>query len=310
MSKPNVKTLKVNNGEYMMDFVDSFELHQLLGTSKRYNDWVSKYVLDNPLCSKNIDYKSFQFKPETGRPQTRYRISVDIARQLCVISKSENAEELASHYKDHLNILRNHGAYANIKKDLTLVTFTLRTIGMNGIIAKRKAVDILEKRGIDVKRHFPEIIAKIKAAVPVLTISKMAKILFLKPIDIKQILCDMGLLLNAYNNVFMPCPRLRLYVTYYCEAEDINSFIFDPKTLVMIEVKHYFEAARFWDVTGKKPAEFQDPSVGVTRSWCDYSTSLSYLKTLGIEFPTWGTRGEGVTTTPAGTLGDAIKLNN
>lgn len=89
--------IKVNYDNADRPTVLGRELHKALGIETRYNDWFSR------MCeygfTEGKDFYSFLSKtPEGGRPSTDHEISLDMAKELCMIQRSEIGKRFREYF--------------------------------------------------------------------------------------------------------------------------------------------------------------------------------------------------------------------
>ena len=73
------------------------DLHDSLGITTRYNDWFKR------MCeygfSEGKDFYSFLSKtPESGRPATDHQLTIDMAKQLCMIQRTEIGRKFREYF--------------------------------------------------------------------------------------------------------------------------------------------------------------------------------------------------------------------
>lgn len=78
-------------------FISARELHEKLGIETRFNDWFSR------ICEygfiEDTDFYSKMSKSFTGgRPQTDYEISIEMAKQICMLQRSEKGREYREYF--------------------------------------------------------------------------------------------------------------------------------------------------------------------------------------------------------------------
>ncbi|WP_337162706.1 antA/AntB antirepressor family protein [Vibrio fluvialis] len=68
--------------------VDARELHQKLENATRFDQWIARKIEDFAF-GENEDFRSFLTESSGGRPATEYTISIDMAKELCMLERSE-----------------------------------------------------------------------------------------------------------------------------------------------------------------------------------------------------------------------------
>lgn len=79
--------------------VSARDLHEKLEVSTRFNDWFPR------MCDygfvEGTDFYSKMSKTETGgRPQSDYDISIDMAKQICMIQRTEIGKKIRQYFLD------------------------------------------------------------------------------------------------------------------------------------------------------------------------------------------------------------------
>ena len=77
--------------------VSGRELHEALGVETRYNDWFKR------MCeygfSEGEDFYSFLSKtPEGGRPATDHALSIPMAKELCMLQRTEKGKQCRQYF--------------------------------------------------------------------------------------------------------------------------------------------------------------------------------------------------------------------
>ncbi|MBQ3565477.1 MAG: antA/AntB antirepressor family protein, partial [Alphaproteobacteria bacterium] len=85
------------NYENDKPMVNGRELHAALGIETRYNDWFLR------MCEYGFiegrDFYSFLSKTNTGgRPSTDHQISINMAKQLCMIQRTEIGRKFREYF--------------------------------------------------------------------------------------------------------------------------------------------------------------------------------------------------------------------
>lgn len=91
--------IKVEINENQEAVVSGRMLHEGLGVETRYNDWFSR------MCEygfeENKDYQSFtqkRVKPQGGRPEIDHAIKLDMAKEICMIQRSEKGRKIRKYF--------------------------------------------------------------------------------------------------------------------------------------------------------------------------------------------------------------------
>jgi anti-repressor protein len=91
-----IKTFKQKDGSVA---VDGRDLHNFLEVKERYNDWfkdMQKYGF-----TENVDFISFtgkRVKPQGGRPQINHALSLDMARELSMIQRTDRGKQARQYF--------------------------------------------------------------------------------------------------------------------------------------------------------------------------------------------------------------------
>lgn len=75
--------------------VDARSLHAFLGVKSRFNDWIANRISDFGFV-ENKDYSIFTknlAKPNRGRPTTEYILSLDMAKELSMVERTEKGKQ-------------------------------------------------------------------------------------------------------------------------------------------------------------------------------------------------------------------------
>lgn len=89
--------IHVNYDDTACPSVSGRELHEALGVETRYNDWFKR------MCeygfSEGEDFYSFLSKsPEGGRPSTDHALSIPMAKELCMLQRTEKGKEIRRYF--------------------------------------------------------------------------------------------------------------------------------------------------------------------------------------------------------------------
>ena len=73
------------------------ELHEALGVETRYNDWFKR--MSEYGFTENIDFYSILSKTsEGGRPSTDHQLTIDMAKEICMIQRSEKGKQFRQYF--------------------------------------------------------------------------------------------------------------------------------------------------------------------------------------------------------------------
>lgn len=164
--------IKIEVNEKEEQVVSGRALHDLLGIETRYNDWFAR------MCEygfePNKDFYSILSKtPDGGRPSTDHILKLDMAKELCMLARSEQGKKARQYFiqveKDwnspeklmaralmvankQLNTLRLENA--EVKKELQeaapKVTFANAVAGSQNSILIRDLAKTIAQNGVDI----------------------------------------------------------------------------------------------------------------------------------------------------------------
>ncbi len=80
--------------------VSARDLHELLNIKTRFNDWFSRMCEYGFEESKDFYSKMSKTSEYGGRPQTEYMISIDMAKQICMIQRSPEGKQIRQYFLD------------------------------------------------------------------------------------------------------------------------------------------------------------------------------------------------------------------
>lgn len=94
--------IKDENGKQT---VSARELHQKLGVKTSFKDWI-KRMIDYGF-EEQKDFCSFLSKSSGGRPLREYAISIDMAKEICMIQRSEIGRKFRQYFIECEENLKN-----------------------------------------------------------------------------------------------------------------------------------------------------------------------------------------------------------
>lgn len=80
--------------------VSARELHEGLEISTRFNDWFSRMCEYGFEAEKDFYSKMSKTPEQIGRPSTDYEITVDMAKQICMIQRTDKGKEYRQYFID------------------------------------------------------------------------------------------------------------------------------------------------------------------------------------------------------------------
>lgn len=89
--------VKVEYGDSDRPTVSGRDLHKALEVETRYNDWFKR------MCeygfTEGVDFYSFLSKTsEGGRPSTEHQLTIDMAKELCMIQRTDKGKECRQYF--------------------------------------------------------------------------------------------------------------------------------------------------------------------------------------------------------------------
>ncbi len=80
--------------------VDARELYEFLGVAARFNDWMANHIRDVEFI-EGEDFNSFTknlVKPTGGRPSKEYHITMDMAKEISMLTKNKKGKEARRYF--------------------------------------------------------------------------------------------------------------------------------------------------------------------------------------------------------------------
>ena len=96
-----MELIKININEKMEQVVSGRELHERLEVKKDFSDWIKTYINNDAYgFEMDIDYTIFKgdSTKSTPRPRIEYILKLDMAKQLCMMSKVEKGKEFRKYF--------------------------------------------------------------------------------------------------------------------------------------------------------------------------------------------------------------------
>lgn len=94
--------IKITTDEKGNSIVLARDLHEFLGLKKKFTDWIKKYTkVDNEYgFEENVDFTSIhsEVNPTNGVPLIEYALTVDMAKELSMLSKTERGKEARKYF--------------------------------------------------------------------------------------------------------------------------------------------------------------------------------------------------------------------
>lgn len=113
--------------------VSGRELHEFLGSKTAYKDWIKRMIEYGFI--ENEDFCSFLSESSGGRPTVNHNLTVDMAKEICMLARSERGKqarryfiEVERRYKSGMtgeyNLTKIQRAVESIGTQLSLLTAT------------------------------------------------------------------------------------------------------------------------------------------------------------------------------------------
>lgn len=80
--------------------VSARDLHEQLNIKTRFNDWFPRMCEYGFEKSKDFYSKKSKTVEHNGRPQTDFLISIDMAKQICMIQRSPEGKQIRQYFLD------------------------------------------------------------------------------------------------------------------------------------------------------------------------------------------------------------------
>lgn len=124
-------------------WVDARLLHVALGSGTRFSDWIARRLADT-LASEGEDFYSELSKtPETGRPATQYHLSVDLAKEVAMLDRTERGKAIRRYFIAAERVLREGGPAPVLQPVLPTDPIELLELSLQGIRQTRQEVQSL-----------------------------------------------------------------------------------------------------------------------------------------------------------------------
>lgn len=107
--------------------------------STPFNKWISRRISEYNFINK-IDFWTILSKSTGGRPQKEYIISLDMAKELCMVEKSEVARNIRKYFIEAEKKLRSIYSETELRR-------------IAGIEIRKSMTDTIKEKGINDKMH-------------------------------------------------------------------------------------------------------------------------------------------------------------
>ncbi|MEI8634699.1 antA/AntB antirepressor family protein [Vibrio sp. PP-XX7] len=85
--RPEVPVYKAQIGSLLTRCVDARTLHTELGNKTEFSKWISR-KLEEHMFEEGIDFSPYLTKSTGGRPAHEYHITVNLAKELCMLENT------------------------------------------------------------------------------------------------------------------------------------------------------------------------------------------------------------------------------
>ena len=128
-NKTDLLKITENNGQ---PAVSARELHAFLESKQRFSDWITKRISKYQF-TENEDFEvfhKFMKNPSGGRPLDEYVLSLDMAKELCMVENNEKGRQARRYFIETEKRYQTE-RYNNLKKEKKGETFTDKAHLMN-----------------------------------------------------------------------------------------------------------------------------------------------------------------------------------
>ena len=128
---------------YQGNLVDARELHKFLEIRTPYNDWLNRLVIKH--FSNEKDFFAFLRKSTGGRPKTDYYLTIDTAKKLAMMAKTQKGAEARNYFleceKTIIRLKQNKRLEAFLKLEATKGRLEQNVIDSGGTHANYIQID-------------------------------------------------------------------------------------------------------------------------------------------------------------------------
>lgn len=96
-----MELIKITTNEQNEQLVSARDLHRFLEIKKDFSDWIKTYINNNDYGFENgLDYTTFKGNSteSTPRPRIEYILKLDMAKELCMLSKVEKGRQARRYF--------------------------------------------------------------------------------------------------------------------------------------------------------------------------------------------------------------------
>lgn len=145
---PNKELVKITQAKFGTDevnAVDTRELYKELDLGQgQYSRWAKTNILDNNMLRENADYIGVRHNVE-GNDITTYIVTLDVAKHLCMMSRTETAHRIRQYFIECEKNLKKHQlpqTYAEALMELALAEKEKERLALENQ-TKQKTIDLL-----------------------------------------------------------------------------------------------------------------------------------------------------------------------
>lgn len=127
-------------------WVDARLLHVALGSGTRFSDWIARRLADTLASDGEDFYSELSKTPEGGRPATQYHLSVDLAKEVAMLDRTERGKAIRRYFIAAERALREGGPAPVLQPVLPTDPIELLELSLRGIQQTRQDVRVLTAR--------------------------------------------------------------------------------------------------------------------------------------------------------------------
>lgn len=175
-------TAQTIDGE-VQQTVNARELHARLEVKTEFKDWIARRIKDFDF-QEGIDFCSFLSESSGGRPSKEYAITINMAKELCMVERNELGRKWRKHFIDCERKLHE------VQQQMPAIPQTLPEALRLAADLAEKNQQLIEQAKIDTPKA--EWCDRVTAANEHMTITQAAKTLNYPPRKFKDYLRQIG----------------------------------------------------------------------------------------------------------------------
>ncbi|MEO5298684.1 antA/AntB antirepressor family protein [Enterococcus cecorum] len=143
-----MELIKIKTNENGEQLVSGRELHEFLEVGTPYHIWFPRMV--DYGFSENVDFTSFEqkcSKPSGGRPLHDHAMTLDMAKEISMIQRTEKGKQARLYFIDVEN------QYKAIQKRLPNTREAIQQLLLQGVEEVNQRVDVMEERLSNVEEN-------------------------------------------------------------------------------------------------------------------------------------------------------------